>query len=583
MSALDVSSRLMVLADAHMPRPLPSFLFRCLDPARWHAALLACNLIDDHLHLIHCLSYGFSYHSLISIPSSRIHPNQTSAVDNPTAITEILNNEVKLGRYLGPFPLDQIEHLLGRPFISHPIGLVDKANGKKRLVEDLSYPHSNNDPSLNSLSSHSDFTLNWGGFKDAVELVVTAPPGSQGGTIDWKEAFRMIGVRPDQWWMGIVHYNDQAWIDRCFKFGAHISSFNFELVAAAFAAIFHSLFTATRLIYWVDDDLIRRVPINSTPNLPPLPPWSYSFSMDHVLTLGASLNVVFPKEKIHDFNFKSKYIGFWWHWDTKEVKLPEDKRLSTLSLVLSMSSAPFVHITDVRSLIGKLGHCSRVLPLGRKNLRPLYFFQTRMESSPHVNAFSRWKWDHPQRNALAWWTSTLQVPNIGMKLCSQISPSPTFSIYTDASSTYGVGIIINGQFDLFKLIDNWQSSGESTRDIGWAEFIAVELAVHFVLITFDLYDTHLLINTDNQGVIGAWAKRSSRSIEQNEVLGRIISKLVSHSCFLSLRYVPSAENPADAPSRGMYPHGFSRRYFSGFPKKLTGLLHRPESIIPLYS
>jgi hypothetical protein len=382
---------------------------------------------------------------------------------------------------------------------------------------------------------------------------------------------------------GVVHYNNQGWIDRCFKFGAHISSFNFELLAAAFAAIFRFLFPLAKLIYWVDDDLICRIPINNSPNTPPIPPWSYSFSMDNVLSLGTSLNISFPNEKVRDFDFKSKYIGYWWHWDTKEVKLPEDKRLSTLSLVTSMLSAPFVHITDVRSLIGKLGHCARVVPLGRKNLRALYDFQTRMEVSPHVNSPSLWKWNPSQRNVLAWWIDTLSIRDVGMKLCSQISPSPAFTIYTDASPSYGVGIIINNQYDLFKLVDNWQLSGESTRDIGWAEFIAVEIAVHCALVTFDLHDTHLLIDTDNQGVIGAWAKRSSRSIEQNEVLGRIISKLLARSCFLSLRYVPSAENPADAPSRGLHPHGFTRRQFSSFPRKLAGLLVRPERITSLYS
>jgi len=165
-----------------------------------------------------------------------------------------------------------------------------------------------------------------------------------------------------------------------------------------------------------------------------------------------------------------------------------------------------------------------------------------------------------------------------MKLCRHTTPSNSFSLYSDASSSFGVGIIINREFDLFELSRGWQESGKGTRDIGWAEFVGVELTVYFVLRTYDLYDMHLLINTDNQGVIGAWAKRSSHSTEQNEVLGRVICMLVSRSCFLSLRYVASAKNPADSASRGVAPLGYSRRKFPDFPEELVGLLHRPESL-----
>lgn len=185
---------------------------------------------------------------------------------------------------------------------------------------------------------------------------------------------------------------------------------------------------------------------------------------------------------------------------------------------------------------------------------------------------------NPPLTDLAWWSKSLGIPNIGMKLCRHSTPSESFSLFSDASSSFGIGIIINHEFDLFELSNRWQVSGKGTHDIGWAEFIGVELTVFFVLRTYDLHDTHLLINTDNQGVIGAWAKHSSCSYEQNEVLGRIICMLVSRSCFLSLKYVASAENPADAPSCGVAPMDYLRRSFPSFPKKLVGLLRQPDSL-----
>nr|GAT51024.1 DNA breaking-rejoining enzyme [Mycena chlorophos] len=66
-------------------------------------------------------------------------------------------------------------------------------------------------------------------------------------------------------------------------------------------------------------------------------------------------------------------------------------------------------------------------------------------------------------------------------------------------------------------------------------------------------DTHFHIRSDNQGVIGALDSGKSRNSEQNRVLRRIVSLLRTHSLWISTTYVPSAENLADAPSRGFPP------------------------------
>jgi hypothetical protein len=179
------------------------------------------------------------------------------------------------------------------------------------------------------------------------------------------------------------------------------------------------------------------------------------------------------------------------------------------------------------------------------------------------------------RQDLLWWSSALKQPFLGVKLCQHPIPDDSLHIFVDASSSWGIGIIINNQFDCFRLSDNWNTA-DSGRDIGWAEFVALELATRALIHHLKLSNRHILIHSDNQGVIGAWNSRSSRSLSQNEVLSRILHCCVASELYISLEYVSTLANPADSPSRGLVPSNCSRVYFGlgGFPTPLRGLLHR---------
>jgi hypothetical protein len=137
-----------------------------------------------------------------------------------------------------------------------------------------------------------------------------------------------------------------------------------------------------------------------------------------------------------------------------------------------------------------------------------------------------------------------------------------------------VGVVIGKEFDRFRLAPDWCTAGGESRDIGFAEFAAVELGVFFLFSSFNISNKHLLVHSDNQGVVHAWAGRSSRNPTQNRVCARLLHLLSSRRCFLTLEYVSSANNPADKPSRGFDLPGYRRRTFKGFPTGLRNLVLR---------
>lgn len=551
-------------------RPTPPWpLFRPLKPDRWLAHLTHLNITHAHARLIDALNSGFSWNSTIDINTTLVYPHHSSARLNPSAVLDKIDTELASDRYIGPFSKQELEALIG-PFIAHPLGVVTKSNGKWRVIEDLSWPRKGSQPSLNSLSDNSDFSLGWSGLAEMAALVISAPPGAEFATIDWADAFRMLGIRTDELWRGIVHWEGKFYVDRAGKFGGSAIPFQFDLVGAAFKEIITRSLPILAA-YWVDDVAACRFPTNSSP------PYTYNVELDQITAIGEDLGGSFPESKRSPFSPTVQYIGFLWDGDSKSVHLPEKKRLAVLELLAETMTQPTISLEALRTLTGKLSHCALIIPLGRSQLRPFWSLLRTMEEKAYTSK-TAWTLSPSHRASLEWWSSMLAQPRVGMQLCTQAVPDDSFGLYCDASSSFGIGVVIKGQFDLFQLSPDWRTSGDSPRDIGWAEFAAVEIIVSFLLQTYNLFNTHVLVHTDNKGVLGAWNKRSSRNVAQNEVLSHVLSSLLDRKCFLSLMYVPSASNPADFPSRGVPAPGCSRRSFKGFPSSLAGLMHRPHQL-----
>lgn len=51
-------------------------------------------------------------------------------------------------------------------------------------------------------------------------------------------------------------------------------------------------------------------------------------------------------------------------------------------------------------------------------------------------------------------------------------------ISVDASTSWGIVLVIDGQWQAWQLVPGWKSDG---RDIGWAEMVAIEFVTHTVV------------------------------------------------------------------------------------------------------
>ena len=146
---------------------------------------------------------------------------------------------------------------------------------------------------------------------------------------------------------------------------------------------------------------------------------------------------------------------------------------------------------------------------------------------------------------LRWWLAELDKPYVYRELRPR-GDVQDLGIYVDASTSWGIGIIIQGRWASFKLRPDWKTEG---RDICWLETLVLELLFYF-LEAMGLKNVHLLIHSDNQGAIGALDKGRSPNYHINLSIRRLYTVLVPQFITPLLKFVPSEDNPADPISRG---------------------------------
>ncbi len=132
------------------------------------------------------------------------------------------------------------------------------------------------------------------------------------------------------------------------------------------------------------------------------------------------------------------------------------------------------------SLQGSLVHISFVYPLGSSHLPSIFSFA----SSFNENRYSRRYPNQPNDSGF----EMVGDNTLGAgPLSARFSPRAhnwTGDISVDASTDWGIGVVVNGKWDAWSLRPGWKSEG---RNIGWLEALAVEFLV-YILEANDLRD-----------------------------------------------------------------------------------------------
>src|SRR6267154_1736594 len=269
-----------------------------------------------------------------------------------------------------------------------------------------------------------------------------------------------------------VYHGGKLYIDHNILFGLSSATGLQGEVACAIVDIWCS-FDVKPTNKWVDDVYIWRFPSAqgiylgiSNGHV-----WRYDYDLSKAKSLVAEGNVPWHGGKGQPLMDDGEYVGFFWDVPNKCATLVERKRRKYVGRLADFNSR-FQHsrvpLRELQRISGCLTHAAFIYPHGRSYLSNLY------------SAIASYPNEHSPRflrpsviSDLVWWLMLLQADQPPLDL----SPRPLardYGIWVDASTGTGVGLLWNGHWAAWSTSPQWR--GQS-RDIGWLEAVAVELAV----------------------------------------------------------------------------------------------------------
>lgn len=274
------------------------------------------------------------------------------------------------------------------------------------------------------------------------------------------------------------------------------------------------------------------------------PDCSFTYAFCDIDRVSAELGIPWQLGKDIPFSSTFPFTGFVWDLAERTVGVPRRKADKYLVAIQVWRSSRIHTLADVQRLYGKLLHTTLVVPAGRAYLVHLEHMLGIFGNNPFMPRT-------PPRGLpadLDWWCETLQRPSLTRPI-----PGPVvltdLAAFSDASSGTGVAVVIGERWRAWSLRPHWNRDG---RDIAWAEALGFELLARYVLRTAPP-GQHLKVYGDNVGVVEGWWNGRSRNPHVNGIFKHIHALCESTQCALHPRYVRSASNPADGPSRGIYP------------------------------
>ena len=482
-------------------------------PEEWLRQLSSFSLLEKYPSLYHSLICSFDV-GIPSILQTYIPLNNPSIYKYPEAYSEIVEKELRKGRYIGPFSQAKLKTLIG-PFQSSPLSLVPKPGkpGKFHAVHDFSHPHplgKNLIPSINSAINSHDFPCTWGTFSTVCLIIYLLPPGSQASIWDVSEAYHTIPVHHQQWPGLVVCLREED------SFAANISN-NFRLTSAGGA---HGLLADAGsdiirvngigpLSKWVDDHIFFRIPHHHLPaynaqhhswhqavmdnggqihegsrlwfrgvtmedgqpeefdedivfplhDLSCHSPHSsedakFTYANTDINRISDELRIPWEPSKTVPFSNVVPYLGFVWNLTTRTVEILLEKKHKYLEVIKEWQKKPWHTLAEVQKLYGKLLHTTLVVPAGRVYLTSMEAMLSLFNNHPFVPHSS----PHDMPHDLEWWSTLLESQTLSRPI-----PGPTpledTHAFSDASSGFGIGITIGGRWHAWCLLPNWKLDG----------------------------------------------------------------------------------------------------------------------------
>ncbi len=480
---------------------------------------------------------GFTkgFHTGIETPPTRslICKNNYSAISQPDVVNDLLSKEVEKGYVIGPFDKPTFP-----TYRINPITIAEsKYSKKKRLVVDLSAPHTNKgeEDSINNLIDKERFSLSYVKIDDAINLIKEKGRGAWLCKTDVTDAFKLVPMHPDLWkWYGIS-WNGKFYFFTKLVFGSRSSPKNFDGLSQCVCWIAKNNYGIENILHLLDDFLTVDGPSHEGHRTMAL--LSLIFNKLHIPI--APHKTVGPVTKL-------EYLGIILDSDKMEVRLPQEKILRILCLLNTFRSRKKCTQRDLLSLLGHLNFATRVILPGRPFIAYLLTLAYSVKRLTHKVNLTQ-----DCRAELNMWSAFLLEWN-GVSVFHEyrLTSSPDYELYTDASSSKGYGGYFKGHWfsaiwspEILSSLDS-----EESMSMAFMELYPIVVAGY---LWGDLWqEKRILFHCDNQAVVSILKKGRSKAKCVNRLMRALTMCAARNNFVFYSRYVPGLNNDiADSLSR----------------------------------
>lgn len=501
----------------------------------WESALRKAGILEQYKDVIEGFRNGFDQ----GIPDHNIGSeryftpnNHSSSLLVADKIKDSIAKEFKKKRMFGPFSHAEISNIF--PFYrSNPLGAVVNGDGAIRPINDLSYPRNMpQTPSVNSFVDKNDFKTTWDDFDTVALFFKSSKDLWLLGLFDWEKAYRQIPTCMNQWrYLLVLDFDNNLYLSNRITFGGVAGCGSFGRPANAWTKIMKHEHDIVKVFRWVEDNLFLKRYDSTT-------------EMSDIVARSTTLGVQTNADKLSRFQHEQKFIGFIWNGMNKTVRLPDAKLEERKAQINEVLTGIHFSYSQIEVFVGRLNHVSYLLPQLKCYLCGLY----RMKKS-WSNKLARRKLDQDVKEDLEFWKLTLESFK-HLRLIA--SPMPLeIGWVGDASTSYGIGILVGSRWSQFHMTDAWKSADEDHKHINFLETVAIRLCLLMVLAIDDTPGRNLVVWTDNTTAQAAVTNRRSKNRAVNDEWKVIQTLLITSQLDIAAKRVTSADNAADQLSRGL--------------------------------
>lgn len=175
-------------------------------------------------------------------------PNTLSARLHADILIQSINKEIAFGHTVGPFFTPPFS-----PFVCSSLAVVSKKNGSFRVILDLSRPAGS---SVNDSISKAADTVNHSSVDNAISYLVKLGIGSIMRKDDIKQAFRLIPVRSQDWYLLGYQCAGRYDFDCVLPFGSRFSPKLFCGFTDALHWVLNNVSGYSSFVHYCDDFFI---------------------------------------------------------------------------------------------------------------------------------------------------------------------------------------------------------------------------------------------------------------------------------------------------------------------------------------